>query len=262
MRKLPVMAAFSHAFRSTTNNLAFAFHASWPWMAVLLPVLIAGNLYVFAETGGDPEQQTPGSIAASIAIGVISMLSFASIAVSWHRYVLLDEMPEGIKRLRVDGTVWRYFGNVLLISVLIGLAGGAAALLFVFFTYITAGVGAIVAIPGIIALLLCAIMAFYRLGVKLPSIALERHDFSLTDAWRITAGNFWQMVGLGILYFLLGAAAALVIAAIGYLLGMLGATLGIALSVSIQLVLQWMLTIFGITILTSLYGFFVENRNF
>ena len=262
MRKLPVLDAFSHAFRSTINNLAFAFHASWPWMAVLLPVLIAGNLYVYAETGGNPEQQTVGSVVTSFAIGVITMLAFASIAVSWHRYVLLDEMPEGIQRLRIDATVCRYFGNLLFISLMLGLACVLAYILFLSLTFSRSGIGTIIAVPGMIAMLLFATNAFYRLGVKLPAIALGRHDFGLGDAWRITSGNFWQMVGLGILYFLLGAAAALIIGAIGYSLGMLGATLGIALSVSIQLVLQWMLTIFGITILTSLYGFFVENRNF
>jgi hypothetical protein len=39
---------------------------------------------------------------------------------------------------------------------------------------------------------------------------------------------------------------------------------GIALIIEFigQLVLNWILSIFGVTLLTSLYGFFAENRNF
>jgi hypothetical protein len=262
MRKLPVMDAFSHAFRSTSNNLSFAFHASWPWMAVLLPVLIAGNLYVFSETGGNPEVQTAGSLAASFAMGLIAMIAFASIAVNWHRYVLLDEMPEGAARLRIDDTVWRYFGNILLISLMIGVCAVVAVLAFSFIGILMGQASLFVVVPAAIACVLGALAAFYRLGVKLPGIALQRRDLGLGDAWRITAGNFWQMVGLGLLYFLVGLLAALVIAAIGFALGAIGGPVGISIAVAVQLVMNWVLTILGITILTSLYGYFVENRNF
>ena len=37
MRKLPAFAAFGHASRSTTDNIGFAFHISWPWVLMLLP---------------------------------------------------------------------------------------------------------------------------------------------------------------------------------------------------------------------------------
>jgi hypothetical protein len=45
MRKLPVFAALGHAFKSTTDNIGFAFHISWPWMLLLLPLNVAVNLY-------------------------------------------------------------------------------------------------------------------------------------------------------------------------------------------------------------------------
>ena len=46
MRKLPVFKALGHAIRSTTENMGFAFHISWPWMLLLLPFNAAVNLYL------------------------------------------------------------------------------------------------------------------------------------------------------------------------------------------------------------------------
>jgi len=40
--------------------------------------------------------------------------------VNWHRYILLDEVPHGMERLRLDATVWRYVGNILLIALILG----------------------------------------------------------------------------------------------------------------------------------------------
>jgi hypothetical protein len=34
------------------------------------------------------------------------------------------------------------------------------------------------------------------------------------------------------------------------------------ITIALQLVINWIATIFGVTMLTSLYGFFVEKREF
>jgi ABC-type xylose transport system permease subunit len=104
MKTLPVIAAFSHAIRSTNNNLSFAFRATWPWMLALLPVNIVGNLYILANSFGNPGEVNPKVLIPTFIMAIAGMVAFASIAVSWHRYILRDEIPRGMQRLRLDGT--------------------------------------------------------------------------------------------------------------------------------------------------------------
>lgn len=270
MRKLPVFAAFSHAVRSTTSNLSFAFHISWPWMAVLLPVVVAANYYIISQTGGDPQKSDATTTLASSLAAVVAMLAFASIAVNWHRYILLDEVPRGAERLRLDAMTWRYFGNfllilaimaaivvvlsvpVILLAIMAGLSG----------TLDGTGGGIVVAILLVPALVAVATALFYRFGIKLPAIALGRNDFGLRDAWRATGGNTWSIVGLGILYGLLVPLCGLALSVVAGLLGLLGGVFAIAVIVAAQIVANWVLTLLGITLLTSLYGYFVQDRAF
>jgi hypothetical protein len=62
--------------------------------------------------------------------------------------------------------------------------------------------------------------------------------------------------------FLLGIAVILALAAIVYVLRNVNEVLALVISAGIQIVATWILSIFGITLLTSLYGFFVEGRDF
>lgn len=273
MRRLPVIEAFSHAVRSTTSNLPFAFHVSWPWMAVLLPILIAGQLYVLAGVG-DSQATTTRAIPVQVLVGLCAMLAFSSIAVNWHRYVLLDEVPQGRERLRLDDKVWRYFGNAILIVLIIGICAGVIALAAILLGIAagvvsvatdTAGFAALVGMLAMIAFFTVAVFglaAFYRLSIKLPAVALGRSDFGLADAWRSSAGNIWPLTGIAVLYFLVGICFSLVLIAFNALVGFIGGSATVALVVAIQLVVNWVLTILGITLLTSLYGFFIEGRSF
>jgi hypothetical protein len=43
MRKLPVFGVLSHALRSVINNIRFAWHVSWPWLAFLVPLGLAAD---------------------------------------------------------------------------------------------------------------------------------------------------------------------------------------------------------------------------
>jgi hypothetical protein len=97
--------------------------------------------------------------------------------------------------------------------------------------------------------------------VKLPSVARGRTDFNVRDAWRATDGNFWQILGLVLLFFIWLLIVGLAMLLVTYLFGQLG-TLGLSISLAIQVAVNWVATILGVTLLTSLYGFFVEGREF
>lgn len=260
MKKLPVLAAFAHALRSTVDNLNFAFHVGWPWMLVLLPIELAGNFYIWANSNEAAKVPRADVLLVSVVLGVVSLTAFSSIAVNWHRYILRDEIPQGTQRLRIDSTVRRYVGNILLISLILFACILPIAIVLAFLSY-GLGNSTALAMP-VTALAVAAMAASYRLGVKLPAIALERQDFTLKDAWAVTEGNFLRILGLTLLYACLVLAAALLAGAIGYGMGEATGKVALAVSIAMHLIVNWIVTILGVTMLTSLYGFFVEGREF
>jgi hypothetical protein len=265
MRKLPVFKALGHAFRSTTDNIGFAFHISWPWMLMLLPLNVAINLYLAFNGMQDPQDLTAQSLLLVVPLAIASIVAYCSIAVNWHRYVLLDEVAEGWQRLRIDSLMWRYIGNAILIGLILFAVGFVAVLIFSFVGWaLSSALGEaslIVIVPAVVALYAYALVSAYRFAVKLPSVALGRNDFFMRDAWRATAGNFWQILGLVLLFFICLLLVGLAMLLLTYLIGQLG-TLGLSVLLAIQVVVNWVATILGVTLLTSLYGFFVEGREF
>jgi len=265
MRTLPVFDAFRHAIRSTIDNIGFAFHISWPWMLLMLPLNIAGNFYFISRGASEAEKFDAKNSLILLVLIVVPLIAYSSIAVNWHRYVLLDEMVDGWQRLRIDGLMWRYVGNFFAIILLIAV--GAFAGIFaielagLIFGKAPGNFGKFVLFAGLIALYAIMIVSAYRLSVKLPAIALGRRDFTLRDAWAATDGNFWQLLGL----FLLFLACALLMGVVVYVVALAFAkfgAVGLSVALAIQVVLNWIATILGVTLLTSLYGYFVEGRNF
>lgn len=272
MHSLQPTKALSHALKSTFDNLGFAFHISWPWMALILPLNIITTLYMVfnglqLDPTGEPNLAKISDIlAVSFPLTVASIIAYASIAVSWHRYVLLDEVPQGWDRLRIDAVTWRYIGNVFIVFaiffvlVLASMLAGALLSLLVA-TIIGETVARFVFLIVYGGGFVFAFVSLYRVSVKLPAVALGRSDFKVGDAWRVTDGNFWRLLSLlvamlacllllGVLMF----AASAIFTNFG--------TVGLAISIAIQVMVNWAATIFGVTLLTSLYGFFVENRDF
>jgi hypothetical protein len=265
MRKLPVTRAFSHVIRSTAGNIGFAFHISWPWMLMLLPITIVGNIYLTLNAAQASKDFDPRVLFLMLLMSIPSIIAYSSIAVNWHRYILLDEVAEGWNRLRIDGLMWRYIGNALGIVVIMTLLGFAIGIPLGIVTYFTKGLGWLSTLIyglGMLGILGVALVSSYRLSVKLPSIALGRTDFRLRDAWDATAGNFWQIIGLTLLFFLCLLLVGLLMLGVSYVLGTSGGIPALSISLAIQVAVNWVATILGVTLLTSLYGFFVEGREF
>ncbi len=267
MRKLPIGKTIGHMLASTYNNIGFALRAQWPWMAIL----VAANFLLPLAAGVPlnlPDEQMeqmfkvdPSLVARYIifvfAIVLIWALAFSSIAVNWHRYILLSEVPKGIRKLRLDSSVWRYFGTVLLICLILIPVLMPAIFLG------NAFLPAYFSIWMLIYVVLVAIPLVNRLSIKLPAVALGRHDFGFSDAMKTSAQNWWQLVVIGF-----------VVSAISLILGImlplpafsfiitLGQNAGMWFDVIVRAGVNWFMLVMGITFFTSLYGFFVEKRDF
>ncbi len=105
-------------------------------------------------------------------------------------------------------------------------------------------------------------VVFMRLGVKLPSIALSREDLTFPGAWRLTDGNNGAVFGVFFLNLLVTFGVGLVFGLFILLINAVSPVIALIIEFAGQLVLNWILSLLGITLLTSLYGFFAENRNF
>lgn len=260
-RRLPAGTCISHAVASVRNNIAYAFRISWPWYAVMTPIVIVLSGLLSYATGGNPESNPGVAFLINMAIAVITMLVFASIAVNWHRYILLDEVPQGGEIFRLDGKTWRYFGNLLLLSLIMLGVGFAVGLPLGFIGGLVGAIGTFLILIVLIVLPIVGILAL-RLGVKLPAIALGRTDFFMRDAWAVTKENSLPVLLIFLFEVLVAAGAGLALFFIAYAAGAISPALGVAIAFVLQLVLNWVFTIFSITVLTSLYGFFVEHRDF
>jgi hypothetical protein len=263
MTKLPVLPALRHALQSTLRNLSFAFHISWPWMAIMFPIQVAVALYIAANfpglEPGDMDFETATQLlSVQLPAGVISLFATSSIAVSWHRYILRDEVPQGWQRLRIDSPVQRYFGNAILLTLIIAAIAFVPAIIIGVLGAMTGDLARLFLVPLVVFIAVIGM----RLSVKFPAIALERQDFSFKAAWSATNGNDLPILFLLLALFALALFAGLSAVVIAVPFGWLRNSFSTMVILAIQFVVNWVGTVFSVTILTSLYGYFVEKRTF
>lgn len=260
-RQLPAGACIEHALQSVRKNIGFAFRISWPWYVALAVIYIAVIAFTDYAVAGGIDVHPGIIIPIAFLLVLLSMLAFASIAVNWHRYILLDQVPVGVELFRLDSLTWRYFGNVLLIGLIVGIGLAIFMLLlqvFASLSTITSIASLFIGLAGIVAFAI----SVYRLSIKLPAVAIGRRDFSLGQAWTATSGNKQPIFFVILIQFLLAVAVAIVFFILEFASAYVEPILGLIVSQLIQLFVGWLLAIFGITILTSFYGFFVEGRDF
>jgi hypothetical protein len=256
MRQLPVLAALNHAFQSVWLNRMIALRMSWIWYIIVALVLAYSTQLTSSRGTADAEAPQAGFFLIDALTLLLVLFVNSSFAVHWHRYILLDEVPGMFDTFRIDGKVWRYFGNSLLIMLALIVPSIAIAIPFVFISAVFAP--QLAALGSAIGVIIVVSVGFLRLGLKLPAIALGIIDYRFIDAWRASAGNSARVAAI----FLITLSVALMVAAIIAALSLSGSFIGVVLGFLLQLAINWFLTFFMITLLTSLYGFFVQNRDF
>jgi hypothetical protein len=247
MRKLPPAKAIAHALGSITAYPRQALRIGMVWIPVLLLIELAQE-FLGQPNPAPAMVQPPGAVdLLSAAVGLVA---FSSMAVSWNRFILRDE--PGIP-WRLDRQVLRYAGNSLLIILMIAVP----VLVMVFVASLLPAL-AILLLP--LSIVTGTVVTI--LSVKLPAVALGRTDFSFGMAWAACAGNFWQVLAV----FLLNAAIVLglMVAAIIVTVAAesVSSVLATAVRLAIDAAMALFLSLFNASVFTSLYGFFVERRDF
>lgn len=246
---------FSHSIGMVLRNFQQAVQIG------LVPVLIAFLAVAAAltvsgvsvATLGDEAalQQLMAENAGSIGFGAfllafLMLVTMLWIVVSWHRFVLLEEYPQGwVPPFRFD-RILSYIGHGLLIGLVAMLAmipvGLAAALL-----------GTIVPVLSAVAVVLGVIavsVVVYRLVPVLPAAAIGK-PLKLKQAWAATDGANGTIFGLVIIMFLFQIAVQLAAGVLSFV-PVIGPIVVYAASLVLSLV--------NVSILTTFYGHYVEGR--
>jgi hypothetical protein len=247
MRTLSPFKAISHAFNSVYTYRAAAVRIGMFWIPLLF---LIGFVELLA---GPPDVQTPSlsfPLAVQIVGGVLGLIAFCSMAVNWHRFILRDEIGSPA---RLDGPVLRYSGISLLIAVLVAVP----MLILLFIGQMVPGVSLLLLPAGLIAGTVVT-----RLSIMLPAVALGRRDFGFRDAWKASEGSFWPILGVLLLNAAVVFGILLVMILATGAIGAVSEPAGKVFLLVSNAVLKLFLTLFNASIFTSLYGYFVERREF
>ena len=248
MRQLNPLKAISHALKSVFLYRLAAVRLGMFWIPLLLVLGLAEQ--AFRKPGGGPSQFGMGE-AIGLLSAVAGLIGFCAMAVAWHRFILRDEVAAP---LQIGSATWRYLGNSLLIMLAMAVPLAAVAVLLAFLPPIVS----VLIIP--VAILAGA--AAMRLSIKLPAVALGRTDFTFRDAWAASDGNFWQIVGVFALNAIIVVGLALAVLAIVQGVNLVLPAAAPYVALLIGAAGQLFYTVFNASIFTSLYGFFVEKRNY
>jgi len=254
MHKLPALQAIRHALKAVIQFRNAGTRIGLPWVLVLAVATFLDRTFSAAPETADSTTGMMLPRPTEFIIAAFSLVIFSSIAVNWHRYILLDEVTASEKIFRIDRPVWRYAGRTLLImlSTLLPVIIFSAV-----FISAVPRLSLLLAIPFFVAGIF-----IMRMSVSLPAIALERKDFGIGPALHLTQGNNLQFAALLALNALVLLATFLVLAVVLASVGSLNMTIARILAVALSVPVNLFLSLFSVSLLSSLYGFFVEQRKF
>lgn len=237
---------FAHSVRLVWRNRANALRIS-----LVLYVIYAVVQMVIAEpqeamvSGTD---ETPimgaGDAGTLFLLVILQVLVTLWIAVAWHRFVLLEEYPSGWLPQFHGGAILRYLALSLLIGLAIAFCVGVP-------TAIIAAFAPPLAVVAAIAGVLFAIVLGFRLAPVLPGAATGQ-GLGLGAAWEATRGA----TGTALTLAVIGLIALFVVQIPVFVI----ASISVALGTVAFLVVNWFVTLVSVSILTTIYGHYVEGR--
>jgi hypothetical protein len=244
---------FLHSLQQVTGNLSGAIKVSA--VPYLIQFIAMGLIMGFGGNAFDPEAMAEAGGPDGgffLKVGIVALVAvFTSlwIAVAWHRYVLLgEEAPGYVPTLKSD-RMWAYFVRSL--GILLVLL--AASIVMVIPAGILVGLTANVNGPSIvgglipIVVMIPVFVVLYRVSGSLPGAALG-NDVDFWAGWKATKG-----ANLDILVLILVAFGFSIVLNLFGLVPVIG--------IAIQFLGGWLMIMIGASILTTIYGHYIEGRD-
>ncbi|OSP54620.1 hypothetical protein [Pseudoruegeria sp. SK021] len=262
-----------HAIMMVVTNLGDVLRLSAPMIAfaALVPLAlwlfgISPDPVVMDFSALDPSTDAPSGAAAVeaeivsvnspllILAGIVQSAIGLWVLVAWHRYVLLEERPGRFSATVPMDRVLGYLGQLILI-VLASVAATAVVGLAVLLVLTLFGDSAFGLALSFLLAVGCVVLVYpfvLRLSVALPAAAIGQR-LGLRGAWEATRGQTGLCLGL-----LLWGVVASLVAWLPMIL--LAFVLPTALFIVANAVFQVLCTVVAASVLTTLYGYFVQKR--
>lgn len=195
----------------------------------------------------------PNAVAWQLFLAAfLSTLPSLWIAVAWHRFVLLDEMPSGpLPTLRAD-KIWSYFGRGMQLFLVLMVVVLLAALVAVLVAIVFQGAPLAMILVSLLPILV-AFPIFYRLAPIFPGAAIGQ-AVGIRAAWNATKGSTGAVI-------LLAVISAIATVAIDLPTLLFAPSLGGQIAAFAWYgVTAWIKLLVGVSIMTTIYGVYVEKR--
>ncbi|NKW91411.1 hypothetical protein HGD87_02620 [Rhodobacteraceae bacterium R_SAG9] len=242
---------FKHAVRMVVGN----------WREVLriflvpsiIGIVFTVGLFLGLSSMIDPRLNHSNDAVFPVGLGVLCFVVlyagiFAWCVVAWHRFVLLEEHPQGwLPRFHSD-RILSYCWQVLKLTLVFLVVLIPVGFLVVFLLQASLVIGLLVGIPVYLLLIVFCI----RLGPTLPAAAIGR-PITLNDALEKTKGHagtlivlFLSIIGFQMLLQLPVFLTAIFVPIVSGVLSLCASVLASLLNISV---------------LTTLHGCFIEGRS-
>jgi hypothetical protein len=203
--KLPLWNAICLSYSTWFKNFLDVLRISWLWLAVVgvtswLQWSWMDGLVANVKQGIPPQMP---SLEARFFIyigGLAWLLGATSIAVAWHRRMILREQPRLSGSNIIAASLWRYVGMGLLVTLISFFPVFLILLLIALLLVPFAGGGphqvpvvGFIVISVMLMLYVAAIAVVLRLSPLLPARAVGDLDRTFKETWRRTHGNTWRL---------------------------------------------------------------------
>lgn len=187
-------------------------------------------------------------IIASLAVSIVAGLW---VAVAWHRYVLLAENPQGwIPRWNKSACIAYFVQGLKLVLLFSFLLILLLMLLYVAGSLISVPINPFVGYLFALVFGALSISVFLRVSLVFPAAAIGRH-LTLKDSW-IATGPYRSPI------FLLSGIIGFFTLNLQKISEALGANMFMS---SIDFLLNILIALWTLSIMTTLYGGIIEDRN-
>jgi hypothetical protein len=244
-------AMFLHSVRQVFGNMGAAVRISGLLFLVqAVATVFLSRSVIMPGAGG--MGRAPAS--ATVLILIVTLVTGLWIAVAWHRYILRVEEPGSIIPPFYGQRLLAYLGYSLLIGIIVvipaALLGAVAGMVLSAFHAIGGRMMIVGTLLWLVFVLVPVILLSLRLSPALPAAALGE-QMGIKGAWAATEGAWPDLLSLAVIT---GLASILID---------LPVFLGLA---SLPFVMLWSLLsawvkmMVGASILTTVYGHYVEKR--
>ncbi len=247
---------FVHAMRMVFGNLRAALRIGGVALVVLLALGISAGL---TPPPGALHGPSTAGMATNLLLTIARVIVGLWVAVAWHRFILLEETPGALLPRWNGAAIWAYVKAgvvlaliVLLIILPIAFVGGLLMVPMTASMATSASPRMLMALIGFIIALVPACYIFFRLAPVLPAAAVGS-GLSLREAW------FQTSPGAGALAML--TLVSIVASWLVQYPGLLIAGVTPAMALIWITVVQWLVLMVGVSIVTTIYGHYVEKRD-